>query len=63
MLFRSDVGKPKSYVYQDEKHTYHGHEYDGIEVIENIAIRLKFDNYSKEAIKVTCQHHMIFHKL
>lgn len=64
-----DVGKPVSFVKKfDEKkgiikYTYHGHDYKGVEVFENIAKRFKLSNEFKEKVNFCIVNHMKFHLL
>ena len=59
-----DIGKPDTYAltptakYPDGKHTFYGHDREGVGVFRNIANRLKFSNDEKRAIAWVIDNHM-----
>jgi len=63
ILLFHDVGKIKTYVYEDGKHTYHGHESAGLPIIDNVCDQYRVDNETRECMKFCTQEHMIFKQL
>ncbi len=55
-----DVGKGVTYVYKPEtnSHSYHGHDMAAVELIEDIAKRLKLTSKERDAILFACMNHM-----
>jgi len=60
-----DVGKNKTtYKFRDGfKHSYYRHDTVGRDMMDRIAKRLTMPNDVRDAIKFTCDKHMMFHKL
>ena len=58
-----DLGKAVTYVFDDGRHTYFGHEKAGIPIVEEIVKRLKFSNAEKDAFVFVTGKHMIGHKI
>ena len=59
-----DIGKAITQTFTPEgKPQYKGHEFDGLKLVDDIAIRLKLPNKDKEAIKFAMEHHMKAHKI
>lgn len=56
-----DVGKPVSYKNRDGKHTYFGHESNGVGVFHEIANSLKMDDETKDIISFCIENHMKTH--
>jgi len=56
-----DVGKPGTYKFQNNKHTYYGHETFGIPIVENICKRLQLSIEITNVAKFCCENHMKFH--
>jgi len=53
-----DVGKPLSFEKTGNKISYNRHEKIGLDVIDQIVNRLKFDNDLREVLIFTCKNHM-----
>ena len=59
-----DIGKPGTYAltptskYPEGKHTFYGHDKNGVDVFRKIANRLKFSNDEKNAIAWVIENHM-----
>ncbi len=53
-----DIGKQLTYKKIGDKHTYYGHAQEGVELIDNIAKRLKLTNKEKDAIMFSMVNHM-----
>lgn len=59
-----DIGKPDTYAFTptdkfpDGKHTFYGHETEGVGVFEKISRRLKFSNDERNAISWVIKNHM-----
>lgn len=60
-----DLGKQLTYVYNEEKqkHSYHGHDEKGIELIDQISKRFNWSNDLKQIVCYCCLNHMKFHTL
>jgi len=58
-----DIGKAITHKEENGKHSYNGHEFDGLKLVDDIAVRLKLPNKDKEAIKFAMEHHMKAHKI
>jgi tRNA nucleotidyltransferase (CCA-adding enzyme) len=58
-----DCGKIKTYSLDENgvPH-YYKHELESDEIIDNIALRLKMDNSTKDSIKFVCRYHMMMHQ-
>jgi tRNA nucleotidyltransferase/poly(A) polymerase len=62
-LLLHDIGKIKTYKKEGAKISYLGHAKEGVELIEEIAKRLKLDNETKEALVFAAENHMKIHDL
>jgi len=58
-----DIGKGESYVFQNDKHTYHDHDRAGEKIIDSVGKRLKFSNSLIETLKFAARHHMNVHDI
>ena len=58
-----DLGKGTTYVYQDGKHTYNGHEEAGVALVEEIGKRLKLSTKDTEIMAFCAANHMRVHKI
>jgi tRNA nucleotidyltransferase/poly(A) polymerase len=58
-----DIGKIKSYENVDGKISYIDHAKKGLEVINQIADRLKMDNKTRDALLFAAENHMKMHEL
>lgn len=56
-----DVGKPQTYRFNNNKHTYYGHESYGVPIVEKICNRLKLSDEITNVAKFCCENHMRFH--
>lgn len=62
LLFH-DIGKLTTYDEAGGKHSYHGHDKAGLELIDVIAQRMKFDNNLKSCLKFCAEKHMNMHNI
>lgn len=59
-----DISKPITYKNDPVKgHTYHGHDKESAEIIENLGRRLKFPKATIETIKFAADNHMSVHNI
>lgn len=58
-----DVGKINTHEEVDGKHKYHGHDKAGLDLIETIAQRMKFDSNLKACLKFCAENHMKMHNI
>jgi tRNA nucleotidyltransferase (CCA-adding enzyme) len=58
-----DMGKIKTYSIDDNNIPhYYKHELESDDVVDDIALRLKFDNSTRDTIKFVCRYHMMMHQ-
>jgi tRNA nucleotidyltransferase/poly(A) polymerase len=60
-LLLHDIGKTRTHEIVDGKHRYIGHEFEGADMVNEIADRLKFDNKLRDTLVYTTTHHMKMH--
>jgi poly(A) polymerase len=58
-----DIGKPKTYKQEGDKISYIGHAEEGVDIINQIADRLRMDNKTREALIYAAVNHMKFHDI
>lgn len=58
-----DIGKTKTHKIIGGKHTYHHHPEEGVEIVNDIASKLKLSNDEKDAILFAMVNHMKFGNL
>lgn len=56
-----DVGKPSTYLFQKDKHTFYGHELRGVPIVNNICERFGLHKKASDIIKYCCENHMRCH--
>lgn len=56
-----DIGKIKTYKNQKGKHTYYNHAKESVNIIIDIADRLRLDNKTKKALIFSAENHMKMH--
>lgn len=63
-IMAHDFGKGITQKFKpDGSPTYHGHDYEGLKLIDNMVARLKISNDDAKVLKFTSENHMLVHNI